>query len=43
MMSRNLAIAAIIIPLVLLAYDVSAWTKREVAHGKTIIAYYASW
>ena len=42
-MSRNLAVAAVITPLVLLAYDVSALSKRDVAHGKTIIAYYASW
>jgi len=36
-------ILAKVILLVVLPTSVSAWTKREDTHGKTIIAYYASW
>jgi hypothetical protein len=41
MMNRILAAAILLV--VLPATSVYAWTKREDAHGKTIIAYYASW
>jgi hypothetical protein len=39
-MSRNLTAAIVLVLIPTLVY---AWTKREDAHGKTIIAYYASW
>ncbi|KAL3817553.1 hypothetical protein ACHAXA_010572, partial [Cyclostephanos tholiformis] len=41
-MSMNVILAAAII-LVVIPTSVDAWTKRKEAHGKTVIAYYASW
>jgi hypothetical protein len=39
-MRKTLAAAIV---LVLIPTSVYAWTKRKDAHGKTLIAYYASW
>ena len=39
----NRILAAAIVTLVVIPTSVDAWTKRKEAHGKTVIAYYASW
>jgi hypothetical protein len=40
-MRKNLAAAIVL--FIVVPSSVYAWTKRKDAHGKTIIAYYASW
>ena len=39
----NRILATVVLLVVGPAPSVNAWTKRDNAHGKTIIAYYASW
>jgi chitinase len=43
MMNRVLAVASIVLVGLHRTPVINAWTKKETAHGKTIISYYASW